>query len=359
MRQKVLSLFLAGALTGVGPVALAGDLFRAQSPWGPPPGAAEEYAPADEGGHFEEGTGTTSWYAPPEHNMYFRAGVLWLSRNSDLQDQPLVVELPPSSTPVITTDTVDLDSSFRPGAIFTLGFNSDQVSSFEFIYWGLQDYSNGATATASGQNFLGLAGTLQLSTVDFIFADRMSVNYSSRLHNAEANHRQTIEGVTLLAGFRYFNLNEQFTITSQSALTGTSSDYSIETQNNLIGGQVGVGYDVCWGRFSVGVEEKFGVFGNVASQNTFLGDFGNSIVRRDYRDESIPTSLMSETLVQAHFQVLEWLAIEGGYRFLWIQNVAYAPSQLDLTDSPAGTEVIDPRGRMLLQGLHIGAEARW
>jgi len=355
----VLSLFLACAVAGVGSVAAAGDLFRAQSPYSGGPAGPQEFEPVDEGGHFEEGTGTTSWFAPPEHNMYFKAGVLWLSRDSDSRNQLLVVELPPTSTPVLYTDDVSLNNSFQPGAIFTLGFNADQVSSFEFVYWGLQDYSNSATVTSGPNSFLGLAGTLQLSTVDFIFANRMIVDYSSQLHNAEANYRQTIEGVTLLAGFRYFNLNESFNINSRSALTGTSSNYSITTQNQLIGGQVGVGWNFCWGRFSAGIEEKFGVFGNAASQNTYLGDFGDSFTRRNYRDESIPTSLLSETGAQARFQVLDWLAIEGGYRFIWIQNVAFATDQLDLTDSPAGTELIDPRGRLLLNGLNIGVEARW
>ncbi|MCY2967763.1 MAG: BBP7 family outer membrane beta-barrel protein [Planctomycetota bacterium] len=349
MRQTVLSLFLAGALAGVGSVAAAGDLIRAQSPWDEAYG--EEYeAPGVQSfgstrGHFEEGTGSTSWYAPPDYSMFFKAGVQWLSRSNGATDQTLVVELPPLSTPVMSTNDVSLGSQFNPGAIFTLGINFDQVSGVDFVYWGLQNYSNSATVTTA--------------TVDFIFADRMSAEYNSQLNNAEANYRQTIEGVTMLAGFRYFSLAETFNINSRNAFTQTSSDYHIDAHNQLVGGQVGLGYGVEWGRFHLGADTKFAVLANLCSQDTLLNDFGNTFTRRNYSDQSTPVSLISDTTVNGKFQVTDWLAVELGYRFMWVQNVALAPNQLDLTDSPAGTKIIDPRSHIYLNGLMLSTEVRW
>jgi len=186
------------------------------------------------------------WFTPPDYGTYFQADALFLSRFHGPSNQPIAVALPPGSIPNLHTDDVSLSNKFRAGAIFTLGLNIDQVSSIEATYFGLNSWTNSASVSdPTGQ--LGLAGTLQNSTLDYIFSDRIAIDYHSQIHSAEGNYKQTIEGLTLLAGFRYFRLAETFDINSHSAMFGTSSDYKVNATNQFAGCPVGHGIHLAMG----------------------------------------------------------------------------------------------------------------
>lgn len=296
------------------------------------------------------------WFTPPDYGAYFQADALWLGRFHSVE-RPLVVELP-GTTPVLSTQDVSLSHQFSPGVLFTAGFNLNQVSAVEFTYFGLNDWSTQNTVTDAAGN-LGLAGTLQLATTDFIFSDRFTVSYSSHINNAEANYKQTIEGMTLLAGFRYFNLSEFYDINAHNPMLNESSDYTVNAVNQLIGGQVGLGFNRTWGRLTAGVLGKIGVFANLAHQQTLLQDLGNTFPIRDYRAESTATSVLGEFQLNLSYQVASWFAVHAGYRIIGVSNLALAPGQLDLNNTFPGFKYIDVHEYLFLHGLNVGAEIRW
>ena len=204
------------------------------------------------------------------------------------------------------------------------------------------------------------SGSLSPFTNDFNFADRMTINYSARLFNAEANYKQTIEGLTLLGGFRWFNLTEKYDLSSHSPLFNESSSYQVKARNYLIGLQAGAGYSCQWGRLNLGLLGKFGVFANIASQQTLLRDFGNTQVDRNYRADATPVSVLGEIAANATFQITDWMALRAGYRFIGIDNLALAPSQLDLNGPAVGApQFIYPHNFLLLHGVNAGIEIRW
>ena len=104
---------------------------------------------------------------------------------------------------------------------------------------------------------------------------------------------------------------------------------------------------------------KVGVYANVAHQQTLLRDFGNTFVLRDYRATGTPVSVLGEIALTAGYQVTNSLALHVGYRLIGVSNVALAPSQLDLNNSPAGFRFFDPHEFLLLHGVNLGAEIRW
>lgn len=297
-------------------------------------------------GHVELG----SWFAPPDYSAYFQFDALWLKRQS-IPSQSVAVNLFAGLTPVITVEDVDLDG-VEPGAMFTLGFQFDQVAAVEFSYFGLQEWQNSRTATGTGN--LALPGTFALVSQNFIFADSMTADYSSRIHNAEANYKQTIDGSTLLFGFRYFNLDENFSINS-TAITG-SSQYNIRAQNHLIGGQFGYGWHGAFDRLEVDLLGKIGVFGNRAQQDTYLFDL---FVRRNLSVETVPVSVIGEIMLSGRYRFTDWFSIEAGYRFLWVNNVALAPGQLDFNDGPNASTSVNAHDYLLFHGVNLGAEFRW
>ncbi|MGE5194305.1 MAG: hypothetical protein ACM3U2_17585 [Deltaproteobacteria bacterium] len=298
------------------------------------------------------------WFDLPKYGMYFQGDALWLARIHSV-DRPLVVTLPPGSQTVLTAQDAPLTDFYRPGMMLTLGYRIDQVSAFEFTYFGLNEWNSSATAASPAGN-LGLAGTLQTTTQDFIFADRITFEYGSSIQNAEANYKQTIEGLTLLTGFRYFSLTEAVNINSHSALFNEASDYHVTAFNRLVGWQFGAGYGRQWGRLNVGILGKIGVFANLASQTTLLRDFGNTFTDRDYRAETTPVSVLGEAIFNASYQVFDWLLIRGGYRFIGVDNVALGPDQLDL-NAPAlnRRQSVQAHEYLLLHGFNAGFEIRW
>lgn len=300
------------------------------------------------------------WFLPPKYSTYLQADVLFLNRYRGAADQAIATENPPLSEVVMTTSDASLNNNWRPGMMFTLGFNLDQIGKVEATYWGLNEWNNSATVR-DNSNFpsLGLAGSLQTVTSDYQLADRMTINYSSYVNNAELNYKQTINGLTLLAGARYFRMVDTFDINSQSAITLTTSDYKVQAINNLIGLQLGVGYLFEWGPVNLQLLGKIGPYMNAVHQSTLLQDFGNSITLRNYTQDGMPVSTMAETQVQLMYRVTDWLALRIGHRFLWIQNLAFAPDQLDLSNSPPGTQILNAHNYMFLQGANAGIELTW
>ncbi|HEY3966481.1 MAG TPA: BBP7 family outer membrane beta-barrel protein [Planctomycetaceae bacterium] len=298
------------------------------------------------------------WFVPPKYGTYFQADVLYLERFHDSESQPIAVSLPPTSATVLTTNSARLSGQWNPGMMYTFGVNLDQIGQIEATYWGLNTWKNTASVTDPSGS-LGLAGTLQNSTVDYIFANRMSIDYVSRVNNVELNYKQTINGLTLLAGPRYFRLVETFDINSQSSLFGTSSDYNVSTVNNLIGGQIGVGYTHEAGPLNIGLLGKIGTYANAVHQTTLLQDFGNSITIRNYEKDGMPVSTIGEVQANLSYRLTDWFSIHAGYRFMWIQNLALAPDQLDLSNSPAGNRFLNSHNHLFLQGVNAGAEIRW
>lgn len=295
-------------------------------------------------------------FAEPEYGSYLQADALWLAR-SHASSQTVAVTLPPASQPVLNSEDAGLTGSLQPGLLLTLGRRFDQVSAFELTFFGLNTWKESAEATGNGD--LSLPGTLPLLTQDYIFADRIRIDYQSSLYNAEANYTQTIAGLKLLGGFRYLRLNESFDINSYVSAIDSSSDYLVRTSNNLIGGQFGVGFDWNWDRLTVELLGKAGVYANIAEQNTLMKDLNNSFVRRDYQDHTTATSVIGEIDLNASYRLLDWLSFRAGYRFIWINNIAMAPDQLNFTTDPGAGASVTAHNHLILNGVNVGLEARW
>jgi len=65
---------------------------------------------------------------------------------------------------------------------------------------------------------------------------------------------------------------------------------SHQHQQQLFGAQVGGSWQRRWGLLRLGLVGKAGIYGNEASQRTFLGDFGNTFVFATQRpkDRTLP-----------------------------------------------------------------------
>jgi hypothetical protein len=296
------------------------------------------------------------FFAAPEFGSYFQADALFLSRMHSSR-QTIAVTLPPGSRAVLNSKDASLTDNYQVGALLTYGRRLDQVSAVELTYFGFNSWNNSTQVTGNAN--LSLPGTLPLITQDYIFADRIKFDYNSSLYNVEGNYTQTISGLKLLGGFRYLRLNEALDINSTVNALASSSDYQVWVKNNLIGGQVGLGFDWQWDRLTVDLLGKFGVYANLAEQNTLMKDINNTFIRRNFGDESVVTSVLGEIGINGSYRIFDWLSFRAGYRFLWINNVAAAPDQLNFSSTPGSGASVTARNHLYLHGVNVGLEARW
>ncbi len=288
--------------------------------------------------------------------LTFSADALFLHLDRGTRNAVPVVIAEFEAETRLTTHDPTFNMQVGPRLAFNLWLDSQR--SLETVYFGLHQWNS--SREVADDNNLSLPGDLPLATQDFFMADRMRLDYRSEIHNAEVNywHRIGCSRVHVLAGFRYFNLDERFNINSQDGDTGTS-DYRINARNHLYGGQLGARWEATMGQLDLNFFGKAGIYGNSAGQNTFMGDLDNTFVLRDFDTTGSRTAFIGELGFNATWKFTERLAARAGYQLMWIEGVARAADQLDFTDTQlSGSALVFDQGAFL-HGAHVGLEARW
>jgi hypothetical protein len=289
---------------------------------------------------------------------------LIFDRNNRARNQPLVLDLNNND---VLLSAGDLNFDWGGGVRAVVGRQLHHCTSIEFGYLGIFDQSAGATVFR--EDSLRVPGDLGSGQVNnFFFADQINIGYESSVHSAEANlvhcwytcnnpaHCHSFE---VLAGFRYLNLNEDFTLTSFDSAEGTTV-YGVRTDNDLYGGQLGGRARLCYGRVSFESVGKAGIYGNdVRQQQDALIDFPGVVVRPARSASGGTTAFVGELNFTGIYQLTPVWGVRGGYNLLWIEGVALAPDQLDFTNTPdSGTGLTSSSG-VFLHGASLGLEARW
>jgi hypothetical protein len=307
--------------------------------------------------------------------FYGQAEALFLERDIRGDEQVVVIDVnrPPGDDVVLRTG--DLDFDFESGFRALLGYQLKPCMAVEFVYFGVSDAS--ASATAVGNDNLAVPGDLGLVSLDFFDADIMRVSYSAEMHNFEVNLVGTSPAcchcggccgcggsASLLAGFRYLNLDEVFNINSTDFDTGTSN-YNISTRNNLYGFQIGARWKRCWERLGVDFTGKAGIFANDAKQRQFVTDFGGGpafpqfFLRTPRSASSTNVAFVGDLNLSLCYKLTDVWSVRGGYNLMWIEGVGLAPSQLDFTNTPtSGTQTVDSGG-VFWHGVNVGVQACW
>lgn len=287
-----------------------------------------------------------SAYSNPQY--WVKADALFLERSQNYSAN-LVLDEDNGLNPVLTGN--DLEFGVAAGPRVTAGRSIGTSWSFEGTYFGLHDWTT--TGTSIGNNNRSIPGDLALATFDFFGADAVQAVYGSKIQNVEANFRRKFDNLELLAGFRFFSLEEDFQLATFDANT-FQSNYLIDTGNQLYGGQVGARLNLERGYFAFRPEVKFGVFGNNADQHSLVRDLNNSLTLRDVSDSSDATSLLTDLTLAGDCQLTSCLSVSFGYNMFWATNLAQAPYQLDFTDSLNSSQFIDSDHSLFMHGASVG-----
>lgn len=255
---------------------------------------------------------------------------------------------------VFNTDDVGL--GFPAGPRLLLGMRFHPRTAVEFSYYGTRDWD--ASASVFGDNNLSLPPDIGPATLDFQDADQMDFTLDTKFHNFEANALWSYTPtISLLAGIRSIDLEEEFRLVSTDSDSGRSN-YNVTTSNALFGGQLGAMYkrqNPIFGWETIG---KFGMYGNNVNQSNFLGDFNNTFILRNFEVSETSAAFTGEWGVTGTMKFGD-LSLRVGYLLLGIANAADAINNLDFTDTPTSGTNVDADSTIYIHSLTAGAELRW
>ena len=277
------------------------------------------------------------------------ADALFLER----RDPAAVVWAFNTANPTQNFDAADFDFGFYTGLDVSVARRVGCDNAIEIRYFGIDDWNATSLTTTTPGDLLRVNAAVPVFTFS---GDAISTAYASQLHNAEINgRRQLNDWLSLLAGFRYAELDER--ATASLVNSAVPFDYESTTRNRLFGFQLG-GQATLWdhcGPFRLDAVGKAGIFGNYAAQDSAVST-GLIMLPATGRDDH--TAFIGEVGVMGTYQLTDQLALRGGYRLLWIDGVALASDQLSVSDF-ANNAGFNSSGDVFYHGAFAGLECTW
>ncbi|MCC6127198.1 MAG: hypothetical protein IT426_19725 [Pirellulales bacterium] len=179
-------------------------------------------------------------------------------------------------------------------------------------------------------------------------------DYDSRIQSAEANLRHDLgDRFSLLAGFRYVDLHEQFDGSFTASGPADGRFITSNTDNHLYGFQLGGELTVLrLQKIHVGAIAKAGIFSNQSDLNLYGGADGPWV--GGIRGQ---TAFLGEVNLVGSYLLSESIAVRLGYQAMWLQGVALAVDQLEMpaTIGPPGWNP-DAKGSLFYHGAYLGVE---
>ena len=336
------------------------------APYVPPPPAPPDDLTWDAHDRFGCGDGVMNCY---NNRFYFASEYLmWWMRGNTL---PPLVNIsgpgPMALTPGMGTETVyggnsvghDTHSGYR----FRAGYwiDGDHTLGLEATYFFLAQTSSNFTFGSGG---VPVAGVPFLNAVtgtpaNLIFAapgapGSASGTLASRLWGYEINLRGNLWGgcnghIDLIGGYRALGLDDQFgfgvgtTVPGGPMPTNIVLRDSFATRNRFAGGQLGLGGEYRFGRWSVdgamkvaigNSHEELKIYGNnvlngMPGSGGIFAQASNS--RNDSRDRF---AVVPELTLNLGYQLTDHLRAYIGYNFLYWSNVGRVGDQIPRTLNP-------------------------
>jgi Protein of unknown function (DUF1551). len=315
-----------------------------------------------------EELGITSACCP---HTYVLADALYWHRVGTGCETALVTNtnLPPGADTVLQTS--DLHFNGTGGFRVLVGWRPDPAccphcSAWELSYWGIFGWNANQTVT-DPTGGLAIPGDLGLASNNFFLTNILNINYQSQLNNVEFNCIKSCclccSQIDFLCGVRYINLNETFTITGTDFQEGTS-DYTVHTDNNLFGLQLGGRYTRQWSDlWSYQLTGKSGLFWNAIHQYQSATDFPDNSAPFSLRDPISARGSAVAMLGEMDFVLLRRLndtwSVRMGYTAIGLGGLALAPDQLDFTDTFTSGSQLHSNGWIFVHGGLLGLQAGW
>ncbi|MGM0486832.1 MAG: BBP7 family outer membrane beta-barrel protein [Planctomycetota bacterium] len=288
---------------------------------------------------------------------------MFLTRNA-CSDLPLAYGDPGTPKGSQVFGTGDLDFGFGWGPAVGATYRLNACNRFGVEFYAIDSWSS--TDQVMGNysvQFPSLPYLPELGTPgDPTSGDGVATfHYGSRLYNTELNfyhHSRNADWLTMLAGFRWVELGEDFSTVFDTG--DTSPRYAINVYNHLYGMQLGMLTELpnpsAW---ELDGWLKAGLYGNRANQDT-TEDFtsaGGVVTHGAARDSN--AAFVGDLGITAKRAITDQLSFSVSYMALWIEGIALAPEQLDNSDPSSAIVSLDNGGGTFYHGGFVGGEYRW
>lgn len=199
--------------------------------------------------------------------------------------------------------------------------------------------------------------------------DTGTVNLGSMIQGLEVNHyRRLGQNVRWLAGFRWIEWQEQFTLQDQvTTVDPVINDfYQTKCVNDLYGGQIGADARVLsftWLRVD-SVVKAGAYYNNAVQSSVYTTDDPANPGTASVAVGQSPAScgFVGEVGITGAIPITSWLDFRIGYVGLWLSGIAQPTQQLSgqtLTPGFESLGSLSTNGGVLVQGITIGLEGRW
>jgi hypothetical protein len=353
------------------------------------------------------------WYTDQEVRIINRSRPrrVTIATEQQLITNPLTGQQTVATVDVLNNRSVNYD--IAPGYYATvgryLGRDSQGRDDFlEFTYWGMNtwvdsNFVNGTRFTPvifGSVTPIGSTGTIgnvnspfPSEVIGFNRANTHTININSEMHDFELNFRMRPRGeldqlilqpngrwrreckpgtyMSYMAGLRYMTVGDGLVWHASGAVdnsnTGkqifTAGNYNVQTENDMLGLQIGADMTFRRCKWSWGVHSKVGPYVNFARclqeiNSSGAGDpFGFVLFNDRFNVLKQKVALIGEVGFEANYKFTPNFTGRVAYDFMWISGIALAPEQLQFSATPEGT--INTNGNIFSQGLTMGLEWTW
>ena len=292
--------------------------------------------------------------------------------------------------------TSDADFGWPGGVDLHIGrwFGDRQQHAVEMIYWGVYQMGSSATLRVDSAA-LAAAGPLGIDAIPqapgasvggipasefLIGATQQEITRADVIYDVEINWiyslwdrpeflpRERAVNLMWLAGFRFFQVNDQLTLATGSGDPAIGAiDFGVATNNNIYGGQVGAKFD--WRilpRLRFNVVPKFMIGGNAITNTSSLAGadgtqatFAGGVPARAFSELGVFSWLGSVDTGIAWDMTEHW-SLWMGYRVVGVGNIAQADGQWPtLIATPASLSGLDAGSSTIIHGGFAGFEGRY
>jgi hypothetical protein len=185
--------------------------------------------------------------------------------------------------------------------------------------------------------------------------------YGTSLLSVETNLRRNItDRITVLAGFRYIQLQEDLRTRFDLPFDiFPAIDFDVDGINNLYGAQTGVDTILFEaGRFRILSAAKAGIYGNSARNGARMAVDGDGIFSFASRGSAV--SFVGDLNFTGAFQLNNVWSIRGGYQLLWLTGLALSSEQFPhVSHHFLPDPHVQTNGDLFLHGALVSLEAAW
>lgn len=292
-----------------------------------------------------------------------RADALLLWRNAPPDHFIATNPLSPND---IALDANGMDSTPAAGPRFTLmRVNNCTGHAIEATYLRAYNFRSLRPLSAVSERYqIAAPGIYNNPQFDF---DSANADLGSSIQSFEFNRHHALgRNVRFIAGFRWIEWNEQFSMSTIDSVAGITDFYQTGCINDLYGGQIGLDANLLntsYVRFD-GVVKAGAYYNNAVQSSIYTTNDplnpGSASVA--IGDSPASGAFAGEVGLTAVVPIHRNIDIRLGYFGLWLSGIAQPTQQLtgqSLTPGSPAVGSLNTNGGVLVQGVSLGLEGRY